>query len=270
MLTKVSITMNIRYFVLSILLSLSVLSPLQASSSKYSLRKYAHVKEFYRTITPIVLQISKEKHIPPAAVLAIAGLESGYGQGYVAQITGNILSLGAYKSDPELPALYLPYSKSKKKILFDPKEIQKHPKSDLVYKKRAPSLKKDYRPLPYAGSYENLELLKYNERLRNKAYKACINDFATKWLNSDSNIESFREARLWLNALVEQDGYAVLLSKKTNDAFIDHVGGKPHSFNYRKTWPKKVRYIMNRAGLVSLVNCMQQKDLNFEQAWKEK
>ena len=133
MLTNVSITMNMRYFVLSILLlSLSVISPLQASSSKYSLRKYAHVKEFYRTITPIVLQISKEKHIPPTAVLAIAGLESGYGQGYVAQITGNILSLVIYKSDPELPALYLPYSKSKKKILFDSKTWTNKGKKTLI------------------------------------------------------------------------------------------------------------------------------------------
>ncbi len=270
MLTKVSITMNTRYFVLSILLSLATLSPLQASSTPYSLRKYAHVKAFYKTITPIVLQISKEKHIPPAAVLAIAGLESGYGQGYVAQITGNILSLGAYKSDPELPALYLPYSKSKKKILFDPKEIQKLPKSDLVYKRRAPSLKKDYRPLPYAGSYENLELLKYNEGLRKQAYKACFHDFATKWLSTTSKVASFREARIWLNTLVAQKGYSALLSQKTNEQFISHVGGKPHSFNYRTTWPKKVKYIMHRVGLVSLVNCMEEKNLNFEQAWKEK
>ena len=260
--------MNARYLVPSMLMIFSLLSPLSASS-KYSLRKYQHVKEFYRTIAPIVIKISREKNIPPAAVLAIAGVESGYGRGYVCQITGNVLSLGAYKSDPELPALYLPYSKSKKKILFDPKEIKKHPKSDLVYKTRAPSLKKDYRPLPYAGSYENLALLKYNNNLKKRAYSACVNDFATKWLNTESKIKSFQEARVWLNSIVKNKGYSALLTQKVNDEFISQVGGKPHSFNYRKTWPKKVKLIMDKAGLVELVKNMQKQNMNFNEAWKE-
>jgi hypothetical protein len=250
------------------LLIFSLLSTLNASN-KYSLRKYNHVKEFYRTITPIVIKISKEKNIPPAAVLAIAGVESGYGRGYVSQITGNILSLGAYKSDPELPALYLPYSKSKKKILFDPKEIDQLSKSDLIYKKRAPSLKKDYRPFPYAGSYKNLFLLKYNSALKKKAYTACVNDFATKWLNTNSKIKSFQEARIWLDNIIKKEGYSVLLTQKTNDAFIKQIGGKPHSFNYRKTWPKKVKLIMDRAGLVALVRNMQIQKMDFNEAWKE-
>jgi len=268
MLTKVSIIMNTRYPVLAMLLFFSLLSPLSASS-KYSLRKYQHVKEFYRTITPIVIKISREKNIPPAAVLAIAGVESGYGRGYVCQITGNVLSLGAYKSDPELPPLYLPYSKSKKKILFDPKEIKKYSKSDLVYRTRAPSLKKDYRPLPYVGSVKNLELLKYNNNLKKQAYNACVNDFATRWLNTESKIESFQEARVWLNTIVKNKGYQALLSQKVNDEFIKQVGGKPHSFNYRKTWPKKVKLIMDKAGLVALVKNMQTKKMSFDEAWKE-
>ena len=251
-----------------ILLSIMLTTLIEASSG-YSLRKYAHVREFYKTITPIVLKIAKEKHLPPAAILAIAGLESGYGRGYVAQITGNILSLGAYKSDHELPALYLPYSKSKKRILFDPKEIKQHPKSDLVYKKRAPSLKRDYRPSPYAGTPKKLELLKYNEALRKQAYTACIDDFATRWINKESKIQSFQEARVWLDKLVKTQGDDVLFTYETNIAFIDHVGGKPHSFNYRKSWPKKVKYIMKRAGLVALVNDIEKKGLDFEDAWRE-
>ncbi|WP_226960593.1 glucosaminidase domain-containing protein [Sulfurimonas paralvinellae] len=240
------------------------------ASSQYSLRKYQHVKEFYKTITPIAIKISKEKHVPPAAILAIAGVESGYGRGYVSQITGNILSLGAYKSDPELPALYLPYSKSKNKILFDPQEIKKSKKSDLSYKTRAPSLKKDYRPSPYAGSYENLALLKYNKTLREKAYTACINDFATKWISADSNIKSFKEARIWLNTIIADHGYTALLTHKVNNDFIDYIGGKPHSFNYRKSWPKKVKNIMKRAGLVVLVQKMEKNKMGFDEAWKDK
>jgi hypothetical protein len=243
--------------------------PLYAKSN-YTLRKYKHVKEFYKTITPLAIEVSKKYDLPPAALLAIAGLESGYGQGYVAQITGNILSLGAFKSDPELRALYLPYSKSKKKILFDPKEIEKLPKDDLIYKLREKSLKKDYRPAPYAGTDKNLALLKHNKKLRIEAYKRCFNDFATKWISVNSNIQSFQEARIWLNNLVKKHSADILLTYKVNKEFIYHVGGKPHSFNYRKTWPKKVKYIMDRAGLVPLVNDIVKKGMNFDEAWSEK
>jgi flagellum-specific peptidoglycan hydrolase FlgJ len=81
-------------------------------------RKYEHVKQFYSQITLDAIEVAKKHDLPAAAILAMAGLESGYGSGYVAQITGNILSLGAFKGDAELPPLYLPYSKSKKKILL--------------------------------------------------------------------------------------------------------------------------------------------------------
>jgi len=269
MLTKIKIEPNIRNLVFIIFASLFLTQHSLYAKSKYSLRKYSHVKKFYATITPLAIEVSKKHHLPPAALLAIAGLESGYGQGYVAQITGNILSLGAFKSDPELPALYLPYSKSKQKILFDPGEIKKLPKSDLSYKLRAKSLKKDYRPRKYAASYENLELLKYNKQLRIKAYNNCLNDFATKWISINSNTKSFKETRIWLNTLIEKKQYDVLLEYKINEAFIHHIGGKPKSFNYRKSWPKKVKYIMDRAGLVPLVNDMIKNDMNFNQAWSK-
>lgn len=261
--------MTKQYLILTLLLNTLLLPLLYASTPHYTLRKYSHVKEFYRVLTPIVLKISKEHNIPPAAILAVAGLESGYGSGYVAQITGNILSLGAYKSDAELPALTLPYSKSKKRVLFDPKEIQKQPQSDLSYRKRAPSLKRDYRPHPYAGTQKNLELLKYDKKLREQAYKRCVSDFATRWLNSNSKITSFKDARVWLDTLVAKKGYDTLLLQTTNEEFIDHIGGKPHSFNYRKSWPIKVKYIMHRAGLISLVKSMQKDELSFDQAWAQ-
>ena len=118
MLTKIYKTINIRYIVLSILFTVNSLN-----ASTYSYRKYTHVKKFYKEITPIALEVSKKYNLPAASLLAIAGLESGYGRGYVCQITGNIMSLGAFKSDPELPALTLPYSKSQQKILFDKKKF---------------------------------------------------------------------------------------------------------------------------------------------------
>jgi len=102
----------------------------------YKYRKYLHVKNFYKDIAKQAVEISLKYSVPPAAVLAIAGVESGYGRGYVAHITGNILSLGAKRNEPELPALYLPnLKKDKSKILYGNK-IKKYAKNTLEWKKR--------------------------------------------------------------------------------------------------------------------------------------
>ncbi|NOQ31307.1 MAG: hypothetical protein GQ570_09310 [Helicobacteraceae bacterium] len=254
------------------LLSLGLLFSIVVSSvyaEKFSLRKYENVKHFYSEIADSAIAVAKKHNLPAAAMLALAGLESGYGSGYVAQISGNIMSLGAFKSDAELPALYLPYSKSQKKILFDPSQIKECSKSDLSWKKRAPSLKRDYRPAPYAGTDKNLALLKDNEKLQMKAYGECLDDFATRWIVTTSNIPVFSSAKKWLDKKVAKDGVQTLFSETTNVAFINKIGGVPHSFNYRKTWPPKVQYILDRAGLVELVNNMK-KGISFEKAWSQK
>jgi len=239
-------------------------------SNEYSYRKYIHVENFYSSISKDCIEIGVKNNIPPATIMAMAGLESGYGRGYVAQITGNILSLGAFKSDKELPRVYLPYSKSLKTVLFDPKEIQKHSKNDLVWKKRPKSYKKDYRPTPYAGTISNLELLKYDNQLKEKANKACINDFATRWMSILSNIKVFRDAKIWLNKEVSIKGTTVLFDESTNKKFINMIGGHPNSFNYRKTWPKKVNTIMRKAGLVDLATDMYKDKKSFNQSWSNK
>ena len=248
-----------------LLLSISSLS-----ANSYSFRKYQHVKEFYKELTPLAIEVSNKHNLPAAAVLAIAGLESGYGSGYVAQITGNILSLGAFKSDSELPRLFLPYSTTKKAVLFDPKEINKHLKADLTWKKRPRSYKRDYRPKPYAGTKNKLELLKYNPQFKREAHKACLNDFATRWIYASSNIKAFKETRAWLNQNIKRSGKEILFSMNLNIGFIDNIGGVPNSFNYRKTWPKKVKLIMNRVGLVQLVDQIHNKHMSFNEAWSEK
>lgn len=238
------------------------------TANNHNFRKYAHVKKFYADITLETIQVAREHNLPAAAVLALAGLESGYGRGYVSQITGNILSLGAFKRDKELPALYLPYSKSKKMILFDPKVIQMQDKSDLTYKLRAKSLKRDYRPEPYAGNKKNLALLKYNSHLRQQARKACLNDFATRWISLSSNKKVFKNARVWLNALIDKKGKEILFNMNANNAFVDKIGGLPHSFNYRKTWPIKVKIIMKKVALVRLVNDIVKNKMSFNEAWE--
>ena len=237
------------------------------SADVYSFRKYQHVKKFYSKITMEVIALSKKHNLPAASVLAIAGLESGYGSGYVSQITGNVLSLGAFRSDKELPSLYLPYSSEKKTVLFDPTDIKKHNKNDLTWKQRPKSYKRDYRPSPYAGTTASLELLKYDDKLKKKAYSACFNDFATRWIVDSSNIKTFRNARAWLDRLVTKNNKQILFSMNANIGFADKIGGIPNSFNYRKTWPKKVKLIMKKTGLVKLINDIEYKNMNFNEAW---
>jgi len=255
---------------LLIILSVIAVGITQLYATEHTFRKYEHVKVFYEEIVADTLSIAKTYKLPPAAILAIAGLESGYGKGYVGQITGNILSLGAFKEDKELPRLYLPYSISDKKVLFDPHNIKKYAKDDLIWKKRPKSLKRDYRPFPHAGTASNLELLKYNKSLKSKANKKCLEDFATRWIKKDSNIKAFRETRFWLNKLVKEKGEKVLFEKSVNEEFINRIGGHPNSFNYRESWPKKAKLIMRKAGLVKLTNDIHLKNMSFKKAWKNK
>ena len=253
---------------LIIILSITLFRLTQLHSSQATLRKYNHVKVFYKDIVADTIDVARVHKLPPAAMLAIAGLESGYGSGYVGQITGNILSLGTFKRDKELPRLYLPYSLSDKKVLFDPKRIKKCKKDDLIWNTRPKSLKRDYRPFPHAGTTSNLELLKYDKSLKSKANKKCLEDFAIRWLNKDSNNKIFRDTRLWLNKLVTAKGEDILFDKSINEEFINKIGGHPNSFNYRENWPKKAKLIMKKAGLVKLMKDIHFKNMTFKKAWK--
>ena len=111
---------------LSILI-LVITASLFAQSEQYSYRKYANVESFYQLLTKEAIEVGIKNNVPPAALLAVAGLESGYGSGYVAQITGNILSLDADKGDKELPPLYLPTCGDNETVLFDSTEIEACP-----------------------------------------------------------------------------------------------------------------------------------------------
>ncbi len=268
-----------RYFrrsikVRQLLLLLFFIAPavVMASTAKsgYTYRKYQHVKAFYEDTTPLAIEVGLKYKVPPAALLAIAGLESGYGRGYVAQITGNILSLGAGKSDKELPRLLLPYSKSNKKILFDPKDIQKLPKDDLNYKLRSRSYKKDYRPENIAGTKKELAYFKYHQKERLKAYKRSFEDFAKRWITKESRYKAFREARTYLDREVKAHGDKILFNMNINKAFVRLIGGRPNSFNYRKSWSKKVIMVMKKTGLVPLMQDIHYNKKNFEDAWSTK
>jgi len=238
-------------------------------AQEYKLRKYNNVKKFYQSIAKDVITLSIKHRTPPATILAIAGLESGYGSGYVAQITGNILSLGAGKSEKELPSLTLPYCKDdKRKItLFDPKD-QKNCTA-LVWKKRPKSLKKDYRPPHIAGTAKDLAYFKHNPTAYQKAKLQSIKDFLTKWINKDHKYKPFKESRIWLNKQVSQNGLDCLFDLKTNLAFIQKIGGQKNSFNHRKSWLKKVEYVLKNTGLVELCKDLYYNDTSFQKTWNQ-
>jgi hypothetical protein len=248
--------------ILTLLLTLS-----QADKFKY--REFKNVENFYSSITSDVIQLSIKHNTPPAVILAIAGLESGYGSGYISQITGNILSLGANKNDIQLPPLHIPYCKTDKnrKALFDPKEQVKC--KDLVWKQRPESLKKDYRPKNIAGKTTNLAFFKYNPQQFKKAKLQSVDDFLTKWLNTNHKYAPFRETKQWLDRKVASEGIDTLFTLKTNLEFASKIGGRDNSFNYRETWPKKVKYILQKAGLTELCSTMYYDKVPFTTAWKQ-
>lgn len=241
--------------------------PPSDQQKKYSLRKYNHVADFYHRISWPAIQTCVANNVPPAAVLAIAGLESGWNKGYVGRITGNILSLGARKGDAELPALRLPRLISTNKILFDSLVIIKYDEDELKWEDRPESLKKDYRPPSIAGTPYQLAYFKYHPIEKANAQVQNITDFLTIFISRNSRIAVYREARHLMDSLVQQNGKEILFDDATARKFINTIGGRLNSFNYRETWPKKVEYIMKNAGLVELTGKMYLEQKDFEEAW---
>jgi len=254
-----------------ILISFLLLTSFLFSSVNYNdnfrYRKYIHVKEFYELLTKDTIDLALKYNIPPAAVLAIASVESGYGRGYVAKITGNILSLGANRSEKELPSLYLPNVIKTKEILYNPIKIQTYTKDELRWKQREKSLKKDYRPTHIAGTTANLEYFDNHINKRKEANLRNIKDFATKWISINKSQKAFKDARRLIEQNVAKHGKKILFDKEFNKQFIHQIGGKINSFNYRETWPKKVISILNNSGLVELTSELHFEKKSFDEAW---
>ncbi|PLX05504.1 MAG: hypothetical protein C0598_14485 [Marinilabiliales bacterium] len=236
-------------------------------AKKYKLRKYKNVKVFYERIAKPAVDLCLDNNVPPAAILAIAGLESGWNEGYIGRITGNILSLGNRRNDKELPALRVPKLKSSGKIIFDSLEIIKYKPSELEWENRPPSLKKDYRPEPWGGTPYNLAYFKYHPKEKAKAQAKNIEDFVTIFISRNSRIAVYRNARHMMDSLVNEHGKQVLLEQKTAVLFINQIGGRPNSFNFRESWPKKVTYIIKNAGLAELTQQMYQTNKDFKELW---
>ena len=258
---------------ITILLLLIIISAVKIQTKgeqqklEYKMRKFSNVKKFYNRITAKTIELSIEKNIPPAAILAIAGLESGYGSGYISKITGNILSLGARKGEKELKALYLPRHIPSGNILYDTTTVKNYNQADIIWEKRPSSLKKDYRPAEIAGTANNLTYYKQHPDEELKSNLKCITEFTSDWINENSPVAAYKEAKILLNKIVKTKGKKALFSYETNKLFLETISGKPRSFNHRKSWIKKVDYIIINTGLCDLTYDIYINNKTFPKAW---
>jgi hypothetical protein len=235
------------------------------SFAKPTFRKYNHVKKFYQNITKETIQLGIKYNIPPSAILAIAGLESGFGSGYVSKITANILSLGARKGERELPALRVAVDKNNN-VILNTKNLAPR---ELVYKNRPPSLKKDYRPSDIAGTKTNLDFFEKNKNLKKIAMLKNIEDFMSSWISTKTKVKAFKDARLYMDNLVKKNGKDVLFDYDTNVKFINLIGGKPRSFNYRKSWVVKSIKILDKTGINDITKAIYFDKKDFNDAWQQ-
>lgn len=243
------------------------IEPLKKSTSGYRYRKYKHVGKLYQRLAIPVTELCIKHKVPPAAVLSIISLESGWGQGYIGRITGNFLSLNAVGSDAELPPLRMPKNIVTNKTILDRKKLAKTPKADIIWQNRPASLKKDYRPDSIAGTNKELDFLINHPEEMTKANLKNVEDFVTRFISHTSRIKAYNEARTLLDEQVAKHGIEVLFTDTINKQFIYTIGGRPNSFNYRETWPKKVMSIYRNTGVNQLVKDIYINKKTFNQAW---
>lgn len=237
------------------------------NNPSYRYRKYNHVKKFYQRLAAPVTELCVEHKVPPAIILSILSLESGWGKGYVGQITGNFLSLNATKSETELPALRMPKCLKTGKIIVDSKHLSKMKSTDYVWQNRPSSLKKDYRPKGMAGTKQNLDYFLQHPEELTKANLKNVKDFVSRFISKSSRIKAYREARALLDTEIAKHGIDVLFTDELNEKFVYTIGGKPNSYNSRKTWPKKVMSIYRNVGANQLTQQIYLEQKSFEGAW---
>lgn len=221
------------------------LSKLQERSSNYW--KIPKVHNFYRDLTPIVLEQSLNTGTPPGAVLAIASLESGYGTGYIASVSGNILSLNARKDEPLLPPLTVPVTEDGDVIIHNSqiKEMLATGKK-LDVSNRPPSLKKDYRPHNIAGTDDYLDYFLINPQDKFQAWEQNVIDLVFGRIKKESTVPAYRDTYNFVNKIKKSKSLKKLFSNKSAKTYLSTIGGKPHSYNIRKSWVTKCQLIIDK------------------------
>ncbi len=219
------------------------------------LRRFPRVIEFYRELTPIAVGESIRTGVPASAIMAIAGHESGFGRGYVAQVSGNILSLGARGSEVVLPSLTVLENSGGKILLeFDRTAQQGSIPSGYGWVKKPPSYKKDYRPPGICGTDGDFDYFIENPAERLAAWKKNVRDFAEGRIKEDSPIKAYRRAYQFAQKLKNSHHRNYVLSEQAAMDFIRLVGGYSRSFNSNPEWPDKVISVLKRAHLSEIVN----------------
>lgn len=258
----------IKFMIMTLFFTLSSINSLNSEPIVLQkLRKYENVKKFYAPITKGVIELCVKNNLPPAAILAMSGLESGYGSGYVFKITANVLSLGARKGDKELPALHLATIKKTGEVIIDLEMLKNYNKNEYTEYLRPPSLKKDYRPDSIAGTNKNLIFFTYHQKQKQEAIIACFKDFITKWITINSKVPVFKQTKASFNHLVKHKGKQILFSDMANNLFLKLVGGRKRSFNFRPEWVTKTSYILKNTGLVKLTKNIYIDKQGFDEAW---
>lgn len=214
-----------------------------------------HVVDFFKKLTPIILEESLQTGVPPAALLAMAALESGYNTGYVSHITGNILSLNALENEAMLPPLKLHIHPGTRQVVLDRQKLTRLMNSgiSLELKFRPSALKKDYRPIEIAGTPEHLDYFLNHEHQLMDAWKQNIHDFLSGRIHPDNTSPAYRSAYGYTQEIKQHKNLDFLLSEEAAVRFLSLVGGKPHSFNSNPSWVEKTTNLVKNMGLETFV-----------------
>ncbi|MBN2143699.1 MAG: glucosaminidase domain-containing protein, partial [Candidatus Aureabacteria bacterium] len=202
------------------------------------------ITTFIRDLTPIVMRESLKTGAPPAAILSIACLESGFGAGYIAGISGNILSLNAKQNETMLPPLTVYVYKNK--IIFNKiklKEVLSVGKP-LEIQLRPASLKKDYRMEGFGGGTTHLDYFIHHPQQRYLAWEKNIQDLLYDRLNPKSKNIPYLESYRFCQELKNSGRLDALLADSSAIKFLYLIGGRPLSFNPREEWRTKTEKLV--------------------------
>lgn len=236
---------------------------------EYLSRKIPKIAFFYKHIAVDLIKASVRANIPPAAVLAIVGLESKYGENYISKITGNITGAVALERENMMPPVKLPSLRYGYQAFLNKKKVAKHRPSDIRWVQYPPSYLIDYRPIPLRGTELKLDYFEYRPLLKKHAQIQSVVDFGALIISNKSEFDAIKEARQWLDELVAQEGKQVIFESQVAYAFIDKISGRGKNTypKYNKAWGAKVKRLIESTGFVPFVRDLHHKRYTFEEAW---
>lgn len=237
---------------------------------EYFNRKLSNIAFFYKPITLSIIRVSVENNIPPAAMLAMVGVESAMGVSYISQVTGNIINFQALERENMLPPLRIPTLRRNREIILDEEAANNLPKVDVRWVQYPPTFVKDYRPDGIRGTSKKFDFFLFRPALKKQAHVSSAEDFCKKGISKDNPFKAFQEAREWVNKQVEANGVEILFEDRINKQFVDMISG-PDKDTYPKwksaRWNKEVKDMIDETGMIELTRDMSYQRLTFEEAW---